>query len=222
MAAALAGTEASACAAAAGQWAAVLTPLASRCLIALQILDGDKYLWQALGSGLWPIMVLVSEIVQVRCSVKVQFCAGRWPRSASNANRWKVPRIAKLGAVPPPADLYPGRLLLLVPQVVRRGLWRHPPASRHRLGSHRGRPPSLACFFAPGPIAPDSLPRGGRSAAVAHFCLPCFQSLLHCYNDQLCWLGNSRCMDSRRSVRWLRWCRAITLHCYIRRTLCSD
>ena len=30
-----------------------------------QILDGDKYLWQALGSGLWPIMVLVSEIVQV-------------------------------------------------------------------------------------------------------------------------------------------------------------
>ena len=29
-----------------------------------QILDGDKYLWQALGSGLWPIMVLVSEIVQ--------------------------------------------------------------------------------------------------------------------------------------------------------------
>jgi hypothetical protein len=32
----------------------------------LQILDGDKYLWQALGSGLWPVMVLVSEIVQVR------------------------------------------------------------------------------------------------------------------------------------------------------------
>lgn len=30
-----------------------------------QILDGDKYLWQALGSGLWPVMVLVSEIVQV-------------------------------------------------------------------------------------------------------------------------------------------------------------
>mgnify|MGYP001034387403 CR=1 FL=1 len=30
----------------------------------LQILDGDKYLWQALGSGLWPVMVLVSEIVQ--------------------------------------------------------------------------------------------------------------------------------------------------------------
>lgn len=30
----------------------------------LQILDGDKYLWAALGSGLWPVMVLVSEIVQ--------------------------------------------------------------------------------------------------------------------------------------------------------------
>lgn len=29
-----------------------------------QILDGDKFLWQALGSGLWPVMVLVSEIVQ--------------------------------------------------------------------------------------------------------------------------------------------------------------
>lgn len=29
-----------------------------------QIMDGDKYLWQALGSGVWPIMVLVSEIVQ--------------------------------------------------------------------------------------------------------------------------------------------------------------
>lgn len=29
-----------------------------------QIMDGDKYLWQALGSGIWPIMVLLSEIVQ--------------------------------------------------------------------------------------------------------------------------------------------------------------
>lgn len=38
----------------------------------LQILDGDKYLWQALGSGLWPVMVLVSEIVQT--FVLADFC----------------------------------------------------------------------------------------------------------------------------------------------------
>lgn len=36
----------------------------SMCFGVVQILDGDRYLWQALGSGLWPIMVLVSEIVQ--------------------------------------------------------------------------------------------------------------------------------------------------------------
>jgi len=38
----------------------------------LQILDGDKYLWQALGSGLWPVMVLVSEVVQT--IVLADFC----------------------------------------------------------------------------------------------------------------------------------------------------
>ncbi|KAL4431200.1 hypothetical protein ABPG75_006456 [Micractinium tetrahymenae] len=38
----------------------------------LQILDGDKYLWQALGSGLWPVMVLVSEIVQT--FILADFC----------------------------------------------------------------------------------------------------------------------------------------------------
>lgn len=30
----------------------------------LQILEGNKYLLQALGSGVWPVMVLLSEIVQ--------------------------------------------------------------------------------------------------------------------------------------------------------------
>lgn len=30
----------------------------------LQLLEGNKYLLQALGSGLWPVMVLLSEIVQ--------------------------------------------------------------------------------------------------------------------------------------------------------------
>ena len=30
----------------------------------LQLLEGNKYLLNALGSGLWPIMVLLSEIVQ--------------------------------------------------------------------------------------------------------------------------------------------------------------
>lgn len=29
-----------------------------------QILEGNKYLWQALGSGLWPVLVLMSEVVQ--------------------------------------------------------------------------------------------------------------------------------------------------------------
>lgn len=29
-----------------------------------QLLEGNKYLLQALGSGLWPVMVLASEIVQ--------------------------------------------------------------------------------------------------------------------------------------------------------------
>ncbi|KAL6776724.1 hypothetical protein ACKKBF_B30685 [Auxenochlorella protothecoides x Auxenochlorella symbiontica] len=38
----------------------------------LQILDGDKYLWQALGSGIWPIMVLVSEVVQT--FILADFC----------------------------------------------------------------------------------------------------------------------------------------------------
>ena len=42
-----------------------------------QILDGDKYLWQALGSGLWPIMVLVSEIVQVRAGLLLLGCCCR-------------------------------------------------------------------------------------------------------------------------------------------------
>ena len=30
----------------------------------LQILDGDSFLLKAMGSGLWPAMVLLSEIVQ--------------------------------------------------------------------------------------------------------------------------------------------------------------
>ena len=37
-----------------------------------QIMDGDKYLWQALGSGLWPIMVLLSEVVQT--FILADFC----------------------------------------------------------------------------------------------------------------------------------------------------
>jgi ER lumen protein retaining receptor len=30
----------------------------------LQLLEGNKYLLHALGSGLWPVLVLVSEVVQ--------------------------------------------------------------------------------------------------------------------------------------------------------------
>jgi len=38
----------------------------------LQILEGDKYLWHALGTGIWPLMVLVSEIVQT--FILADFC----------------------------------------------------------------------------------------------------------------------------------------------------
>eukprot|EP00232_Nephroselmis_pyriformis_P013954 CAMPEP_0182877152 /NCGR_PEP_ID=MMETSP0034_2-20130328/14581_1 /TAXON_ID=156128 /ORGANISM="Nephroselmis pyriformis, Strain CCMP717" /LENGTH=288 /DNA_ID=CAMNT_0025009981 /DNA_START=47 /DNA_END=913 /DNA_ORIENTATION=- len=38
----------------------------------LQIMDGDAFLWNALGSGLWPIMVLLSEIVQT--VILADFC----------------------------------------------------------------------------------------------------------------------------------------------------
>lgn len=34
------------------------------CFAAPQIIDGDSFLLQAIGSGLWPAMVLLSEIVQ--------------------------------------------------------------------------------------------------------------------------------------------------------------
>ncbi|KXZ43737.1 hypothetical protein GPECTOR_81g185 [Gonium pectorale] len=38
----------------------------------LQILEGNKYLLQALGSGLWPVMVLASEVVQT--FILADFC----------------------------------------------------------------------------------------------------------------------------------------------------
>ncbi|KAG2482328.1 hypothetical protein HYH03_018737 [Edaphochlamys debaryana] len=38
----------------------------------LQILEGNRYLWQALGSGLWPAMVLASEVVQT--FILADFC----------------------------------------------------------------------------------------------------------------------------------------------------
>ncbi|GFR51382.1 hypothetical protein Agub_g13811 [Astrephomene gubernaculifera] len=38
----------------------------------LQILEGNKYLLQALGSGLWPVMVLASEVVQT--CILADFC----------------------------------------------------------------------------------------------------------------------------------------------------
>ena len=38
----------------------------------LQIVEGDRYLWSALTSGLWPVMVLVSEIVQT--FILADFC----------------------------------------------------------------------------------------------------------------------------------------------------
>lgn len=38
----------------------------------LQILEGNRYLWAALGSGLWPVMVLLSEVVQT--AILADFC----------------------------------------------------------------------------------------------------------------------------------------------------
>ena len=38
----------------------------------MQIFDGNSFLFTALGSGLWPIMVLVSEIVQT--FILADFC----------------------------------------------------------------------------------------------------------------------------------------------------
>ena len=38
----------------------------------LQIFAGDRFLWAALSSGLWPIMVLVSEVVQT--FILADFC----------------------------------------------------------------------------------------------------------------------------------------------------
>ena len=71
-------TPAVACSAACGADAGLLPPLP-------QILDGDKYLWQALGSGLWPVMVLVSEIVQVggACWCGTWWDGSSWAAGAS-------------------------------------------------------------------------------------------------------------------------------------------
>jgi ER lumen protein retaining receptor len=38
----------------------------------LQIFGGDKYLWRALGAGVWPVMVLLSELVQT--FILADFC----------------------------------------------------------------------------------------------------------------------------------------------------
>jgi hypothetical protein len=38
--------------------------ISSRRVSFTQIIDGDSFLLQAIGSGLWPAMVLLSEIVQ--------------------------------------------------------------------------------------------------------------------------------------------------------------
>lgn len=38
----------------------------------LQFLEGNKHLFQALGSGMWPVMVLVSEVVQT--FILADFC----------------------------------------------------------------------------------------------------------------------------------------------------
>lgn len=38
----------------------------------LQILEGDKFIWRALGNGIWPVMVLLSEIVQT--FILADFC----------------------------------------------------------------------------------------------------------------------------------------------------
>ncbi len=48
----------------------------------LQIIDGDSFLLQAIGSGLWPLMVLASELVQTFILADF-WCARPLPARAS-------------------------------------------------------------------------------------------------------------------------------------------
>ncbi len=50
-----------------------------------QILEGNKYLLQALGSGLWPIMVLASEVVQTFILADFWWVGARAPYSGFRA-----------------------------------------------------------------------------------------------------------------------------------------
>lgn len=53
---------------------------------AQQLLDGNKYLLSALGSGLWPVMVLLSEVVQT--FILADFWCVRDGGSGENFGRW--------------------------------------------------------------------------------------------------------------------------------------
>lgn len=63
----------------------------------LQLLEGNRYLLNALGSGLWPVMVLLSEVVQTFILADF-WCARGWTLAGGGARRPAgralVPRIA--------------------------------------------------------------------------------------------------------------------------------
>ena len=77
----------------------------------LQIIDGDSFLLQAIGSGLWPLMVLASELVQTFILADF-WCA---PGTSCFYYRWEVVRITSCMRRPEqlvmlgPWSCFPGR-----------------------------------------------------------------------------------------------------------------
>ncbi len=84
----------------------------------LQLVDGDSFLLQALGSGLWPVMVLLSEIVQT--FILADFWYAIFFRRGACACFLTSCKLR-----------CPACLQLLLREVVRGGLGRHPPGGRH-------------------------------------------------------------------------------------------
>jgi hypothetical protein len=133
-----------------------------------QILEGNKYLWQALGSGLWPVLVLLSEVVQTFILADfwwapagaARLCPASWlaagccapcpPARPLACPRAGTPQQAALAegacaeVVPPCSSPhllhpFPPPPQLLLPQVVRGGLWRGARARWDRLSSAAAR-----------------------------------------------------------------------------------
>lgn len=87
-------------------------PLARR---AAQIFDGNSFLFTALGSGLWPVMVLVSEIVQT--FILGDFCY-YYVLSFAQGGSVRLPGNARGVSARRPASGNVRRLTWLDPQLV--------------------------------------------------------------------------------------------------------